>query len=155
MQWTGGPGVGFTSGTPWESPQPDAAAANVAAQDTARGSLLNLYRRLIHLRAGNDALAAGRLTQLTTGNPKVVAYLRGTGGHAVLVIANLGDAPVSGLAVTSAAGLLRPGAYTARSLLEGQAGRALQVAAGGRVRGYTPARTLGPRSVLVLDLVRR
>jgi len=48
MQWSAKPGGGFTSGTPWESPQSDWMTKNVAAQAPDPASLLNHYRRLIH-----------------------------------------------------------------------------------------------------------
>ncbi|HEU4558111.1 MAG TPA: alpha-amylase family glycosyl hydrolase, partial [Longimicrobium sp.] len=51
MHWTGAAGAGFTTGTPWRAPQSDWATRNVAAQDADPNSLLNLHRRLIHLRA--------------------------------------------------------------------------------------------------------
>ena len=90
MQWSAGPRCRVHHRTPWESAQPDSATINVAKEEAEPGSLLNLYRRLIHLRRTNDALATGRLVPLTTGNPQVVAYLRRAGDHAVLVVANLG-----------------------------------------------------------------
>ncbi|HXY70333.1 MAG TPA: alpha-amylase family glycosyl hydrolase [Gemmatimonadales bacterium] len=155
MQWSAGPGAGFTTGTPWESPQPDAPTTTVAAQDHDPGSLLNLYRRLIHLRAGNTALATGRLVPLTTGDPRVVAYLRRDGDHAVLVVANLGAAPASGVAIGSGAGALAAGAYAARDLLTGSHAGALVAGADGRFAGYVPAATIGPRESLVLELARR
>ena len=70
MQWAPEPGYGFTTGHPWE-----AAAARF--DDDHRGggehaipdSLLNLYRRLIHLRAANDALASGTLALLHGQQP--------------------------------------------------------------------------------------
>src|SRR5206468_12856712 len=73
MQWSAGPGLGFTSGTAWEQAQPDSLTITVAAQDTDAGSLLNLYRRLIHLRKANDALATGRLVPLQAGSSQVAA----------------------------------------------------------------------------------
>jgi glycosidase len=155
MQWSPGPGVGFTTGTPWESPQPDSMTVNVAVENTDPGSLLNLYRRLIHLRRSNPALAAGRLVQLSSGSGAVAAYLRRAGARAVLVVANLGDAAASGVAISSGERVLPPGRYTARNLLGGRSGAVLQVGADGRIAGYAPAATIGPRESLVLDLVRR
>jgi len=156
MQWSAGPGVGFTAGMPWETPQADAPAVTVAAQEGDSGSLLNLYRRLIHLRSGNEALGTGRLAQLTATSPSVLAYLRRAGDHAVLVVANLGDAPVTGVAVASVAGAVAPGRYALRSLLGGPDGAPLVVAGDGRIQDYQPvAGALGRRQVLVLDLVRR
>ncbi len=155
MQWRPGKGVGFTTGTPWESPQPDSQTVNVAAQDADPGSLLNLYRRLIHLRRSDEALASGRLVPLAAGKGKVAAYLRRAGRRAVLVVANLGGMPVSDVTLESAAGVLPPGRYGARNLLGGPDGAMLRVGADGRITRYVPATTLGPRESLVLDLIRR
>ena len=155
MQWNSRTGVGFTTGTPWESPQPDSLTITVAAQDRDAGSLLNLYRRLIHLRRTNAALAAGRLVPLTATGPQVVAYLRRAGGRAVLVVANLGTTAAAGVALTSDTAALPPGRYETRGLLAPWRGAALQVGRDGRVEGYITAPTIGPRSSLVLDLARR
>jgi len=155
MQWSPVPGVGFTTGKPWESPQPDSLTTTVSAQDKDPGSLLNLYRRLIHLRSANAALATGRLVPLSAGNPSVVAYLRRTGDHAVLVLANLGPAAVAGLSIGSADSVLPPGRYEPRNLLEGPNGAALQVAPDGRLHSYVPVTgAIEPRSSLVLELTR-
>lgn len=156
MQWSARPGVGFTSGTPWEAPQPDSLTTNVAAEDADPGSLLNLYRRLIHLRTRNDALATGTLVPLSSSDPHVAAYLRRAGDHAVLVLANLGAEPLSGISIGSGNGALAPGQYSAPNLLGGVNGAGLHVGEDGNVDSYVPvAGSIGPREILVLDIVRR
>jgi alpha-amylase len=155
MQWRPRPGVGFTTGTSWEAPQPDSLTTNVAVEEADSGSLLTLYRRLIHLRRRNDALATGRLVPLTASDPHVAAYLRRTGTRAVLVVVNLGGTAVSGVSIGSAAGVLPAGTYVARHLLPGPDGAAVRVSRDGRVERYTPVATLQPRESLVLDLTRR
>ncbi len=155
MQWTPRAGLGFTTGRAWESAQPDSLSVTVQAEDADPASLLNLYRRLIHLRRQNEALAQGRLTPLDAGSPQVLAYLRRSGARAVLVVANLGDAAVSGMALGSDARALPRGRYAARNLLGGRDGAVLDVRADGRIAGYVPAATLGPREYLVLDFIRR
>ena len=152
MQWSPQTGVGFTSGTPWEAPQPDSMTTNFALEDADPGSLLNLYRRLIQLRRENEALATGKLVPLTASNPQVAAYLRRAGDHAVLVVANLGGTPVVHVSIGSGRGALRPSIYTPRNLLGGPSGAALRVGADGRIAGYVPAARLGARESLVLDL---
>jgi glycosidase len=155
MQWSARPGLGFTSGTAWSSAQPDSLTTTVAAQDTNPRSLLNLYRRLIHLRRSNDALAVGTLVPLTAGNGQVVAYLRRgeDGKHAVLVVANLGATAVSRIPVTSRDSVLTAGRYGARNLLGGPRGAPLVVRRDGRIHGYVPLPgRLAPRQSLVLDL---
>jgi len=153
MQWSGGPHAGFTTGTPWEPLRPDSATVTVAAQENDPASLLNLHRRLIHLRAKNRALAGGTLVPLTASSGQVAAYARRDGRHWVLVVANLGATPVSGVALTSEGGALPPGRYEPRSLLDTATAALLRVGAGGRLQGYVPLATLGPRQVHVFDLI--
>src|SRR5260370_4513030 len=95
MQWGPRPGLGFPTGTPWEAPQPASLTTNVAVEDADPSSLLNLYRRLIHLRKENEALATGTLVPLSASEAHVAAYLRRSGSHAVLVGANLGAPPAA------------------------------------------------------------
>jgi glycosidase/predicted alpha/beta superfamily hydrolase len=154
MQWSARPGLGFTSGTAWSSAQPDSFTTTVQAQDSNPGSLLNLYRGLIHLRRSNDALATGTLVPLSTTSPQVVAYLRRTEeGNAVLVVANLGATAVSRVAIASVDSVLAPGRHSARSLLGASPGAVLRVSADGRIRGYVPATgRIAPRRTLILEL---
>jgi glycosidase len=151
MQWSPRPGLGFTTGKPWESAQPDSFTTTVEAQSSDSGSLLNLYRRLIHLRRNNDALATGALVPLTASHPGVAAYLRRAGDHAVLVVANLSGAEVSGVTISSSANAISRGRYAPRSLLGGSDGAALDVAADGAIANYQVG-ALGRGQVLVFDL---
>ena len=155
MQWSGAAHGGFTTGTPWEALQPDSATVTVASQEDDPASLLNLYRRLIHLRAANRALAQGELVPLTAADGQVAAYLRRDANRPVLVVANLGATPVSGVALTSGDGALRPGRYAPRGLLGPAAAAQLRVGASGRVQGYVPVPELAPHQVHVLQLVPR
>ena len=156
MQWSAGHAAGFTTGTPWETLQPDTQAINVATEDADPSSLLNLYRRLISLRRSNDALATGRLVPLTAGSTEVIAYLRRAGDKAVLVVANLGAAAVTGVSVQSGKDAIPPGSYAAHGLLGTQNGATLVVGPDGQLLGYVPLTgRLGPRESAVFDLVRQ
>ncbi len=143
MQWTRGPGVGFTGGVAWEPLQPDSLTADVEAEEGDPGSLLALYRRLIHLRADNEALAVGELVPLSAGTDRVAAYLRRIAGGGVLVIANLGAERVAGAMVSSAGGALPAGRYALRSLDGGPSGEPLIVDGGGHIRPFVPVDGLG------------
>jgi glycosidase len=156
MQWSAGPAAGFTTGTPWETLQPDTQAINVATEAADPNSLLNHYRRLIGLRRSNDALATGRLLPLTSGSTEVIAYLRREGDKAVLVVANLGAAAVTRVPLHSGKDAMPPGRYAAQGLLGAQNGAALVVGPDGQLLGYVPLTgPLGPRESAVFDLVRR
>jgi len=86
-------GGGFTTGTPWRPFARGRATANVAAQAGDPASLLSLYRRLIHLRAGSPALRRGAITVLSPGaaSSSVLAFVREADGERVLVVHNLGN----------------------------------------------------------------
>jgi len=156
MQWTAGQAGGFTTGKPWETLQPDTQAINVATEDADPSSLLNLYRRLISLRRSNDALATGRLVPLTSGGTGVIAFLRRAGDKTVLVVANLGAAPVTGVAVQSGRDALPTGSYAAHALLGTQNGATLVVGADGQLVGYVPlVGQLRARESVVFDMVRQ
>ncbi len=152
MHWSRKPAAGFTTGFPWEPLQPDSMTANVEAQDGDPRSLLNLHRRLIHLRDRHPALAAGDLLPLTASNESVAAFLRREGDRAVLVVANLGTAPLRGISLSSTDQVLPSGRYALTSLIDGPSAAALQIGADGRVRGYVPLRNLGPQEVHILDI---
>jgi glycosidase len=156
MQWSTGHAAGFTTGTPWETLQPDTQAINVTTEGAEPSSLLNLYRQLIHLRSSNEALATGKLVPLSAGSTEVIAYLRRAGDKAVLVVANLGAAAVTEVSLHSGKGAMAPGTYAARGLLGTQNGATLVVGSDGQLPGYVPlAVPLGPRARAVFDLVRR
>jgi glycosidase len=111
MQWTGGPGVGFTDGTPWEPPQPLAHQVNVAVQEVDSTSLLHHYRRLIHLRRTEPALGRGLWVPLDAGTEGVAAFLRRTETEALMVVVNLQDRPSAPLAISGGPGSLPPGVF--------------------------------------------
>jgi alpha-amylase len=152
MQWTPTRAAGFTRGAAWQPLQPDSAAANVKTQEGDPGSLLNLYRRLIHLRAENSALAAGTLIPLTASNDAVAAYLRRDGSRTVLAVFNLGPTALSGVTISSAAGVLPSGQYAVREALDRRPTTRLRVGANGRMRSNVPFRTLGPLQSYLLEL---
>ncbi len=92
MQWTGAAGAGFCPppATPWLPVNANARERNVAAQTGDPHSLLELYRRLLHLRRRLPALHGGALELRDEGGPDVVSFDRHGGGDRVRVVANLG-----------------------------------------------------------------
>ena len=153
MQWSADAGAGFSSAAPWEAPQPDYRATNVAAQDADPASLLNLYRRLIHLQTTDPAFGHGSYTALKSGNNKVAAFLRQQGDSAALVLLNFGRQPLEGIALSADKSELAPGTYQPATLLDdGAAAAPLTAGAGGAIAGYAPLPTLAARTGYVFRL---
>jgi glycosidase len=98
MQWSSAGNGGFTNGKPWEPLQSDWMTKNVAGEDADSASLLNHYRRLIHLRNGHVALSRGQLRVESTNNAATAAFVRQTTEETILVVVNFGDVAVSRLA---------------------------------------------------------
>jgi len=155
MPWSlSAPHAGFTTGTPWEPLASDSLEANVEAQSADPGSLLNLHRQLIHLRASNRALAGGALVPLTTSDPAVVAFLRRDGARVVAVMANLGATLRDGVTVNSMSGALPGGRYVARPVFGHATFAPIQVSADGTMR-QVPLPALPAHSGIVFELSRR
>ena len=154
MQWTGADGGGFTTGTPWEPFQSGYRKVNVAAQDGAPDSLLNLYRRLIRLHRSHPALARGSITALDAGDLGVAAFLRQTKDEDVLVVLNFGRAAARGVALSAPASELTAGTYRAEPLLGEARGAPLRVGKGGAIEGYVPVKSLAPHTGYVFTLSR-
>ncbi|HYD53650.1 MAG TPA: alpha-amylase family glycosyl hydrolase [Gemmatimonadaceae bacterium] len=154
MQWTAGPGAGFTTGTPWQRRADDSLTHTVEAQERDPASLLALHRRLIHLRAEHPALQSDALTPLRASHDAVAAFVRRDGERAVLVVANLGDAPLPGVRLASPAGALPAGPWRLRDLLGNASAAPLSVPADGAMREYVPLPSLAPRQGYLFDLGR-
>ena len=155
MHWSRGRAAGFTRGKPWEPLQPDSLTANVSVHQKVPGSLLNQYRRLIHLRAENGALGSGDLIPLEASSDAVAAYLRRQDTRVVLVVVNLAAARLSSVTLSTETGALTPGRYAARTLSGSGSAASLLVGAGGEIRNYIPFPVLAPVQGYILELVPR
>jgi alpha-amylase len=155
MQWSSVRGAGFTTGKPWEALQVDSQTTTVAAQERDRGSLLNLYRQLIHLRDASTAIAVGALIPVTTNNDAVAAYLRRNGNDAVLVVANLGATPAHSVTLSAPGTSFPGGRWAMRDALGGVPGATLVVPADGAVSEYVPLPSIPPMSAHVFRLTAR
>ncbi|MBM4109055.1 MAG: alpha-amylase [Phycisphaerae bacterium] len=153
MQWSGGPGGGFTTGTAWQAPQADAGSRHVAAQDGDPGSLLSLYRRLIRLRSGSAALSWGPTALLACDHPSVVAFVRTIPSHpdrGTLVLVNLGREAVEGYSLSGSASIAGTMRGVERLVGLGPVAE-LRCGADGSIAGYRPIGRLEARSGYVIE----
>ena len=59
VQWSDGPGAGFTSGTPWFTVNPNYVKINAQDQEKKPYSTLNFYRSCLALRKSEETLLWG------------------------------------------------------------------------------------------------
>lgn len=150
MVWDSSATGGFTTGRPWFALNPSAATSNVAAENDAPDSVLNVYRSLIQLRGRTPALQYGDFTLLASAHRRVIPFLRHTDEQTVLVIINPDDQPIAEYALS---GTLPNGAATNAALLLG-AGEVSAPTVGddGALVDYLPLPELPPYSVTVIEL---
>ena len=92
MQWSTGPGAGFTTGEPWLPLAADHETVTVAAQRDDPASMLTLHRRLLALRKRAPALVTDAYEPVQADGD-VLAYVRSDGDERWLVALNLGGRP--------------------------------------------------------------
>ena len=153
MHWTLTRAAGFTTGMPWEPLAADSFTANVQELEPVQNSLLNLHRRLIHLRTSNAALGSGEFMPLTSPTG-TLAYLRRSGNDAVLVLANLTDQQVRRPFISSMPASLAPGRYVTSSLLEPQRDENIRIRGNGRIERWSPVLMLEPLETKIIQLRR-
>ena len=89
LQWSADLFAGFSSGgTPWLPVHPDYPTRNVEQQSQDPQSLLNFYKKLIHLREQFPVLIRGDFIPLDNLPSSVLAYRRTTKEQTALVLIN-------------------------------------------------------------------
>ena len=152
MRWDATkPAAGFSDVAPWEPLGDDPPGTDVATETVDPGSLLAAYRDLIGLRTVHQALGSGEWIPVEAAAPSVVAYLRHVPGESLLVVANVGDAPVTAPVLSLEAG---PLCGSPRASVVHGTGEAAAPVIGesGGFDGYVPIPTLGPREGVVIEL---
>ena len=96
MQWSDAANAGFSTGKPWLPVAPNYSTHNVATERKDPNSILNLYRRIIALRASEKALREGKYVELNGGDPNVLAFARqDVAGETVIVALNMSESAQS------------------------------------------------------------
>ena len=93
MPWSGGPGAGFTTGTPWLPLIADWGHRNVARQAEHPDSVLGTYRRILALRRDLAPLHAGTLELQPPHDADVLRFLRVHDGARVAIAINFRPEP--------------------------------------------------------------
>jgi alpha-glucosidase len=90
MQWDATEFAGFGAARPWLKVHPNHGQRNVQAQTDEANSLLNFYKKLLHVRKATPTLQKGLFIPLTYEPRSLLAYLREDAENSVLVVLNFG-----------------------------------------------------------------
>jgi alpha-glucosidase len=88
LQWSAQENAGFSSGSPWLPVHPDYPIRNVEGQNQDPQSLLNFYKKIIHLRKQFPVLIQGDFAILENTPAPILAYLRTNRQQTALVLIN-------------------------------------------------------------------
>jgi oligo-1,6-glucosidase len=94
MQWTGGAGAGFSTSTPWITPNPNHVWLNAESQRGDPNSIHAYYRALISLRHAEPVVVRGTFALLDVDAETVYAFRRRLDDQTMDVFANLSGADV-------------------------------------------------------------
>ena len=95
VQWDDTENAGFTTGEPWFYVNPNYPDINVAQQEQDPNSILNFYRKAIHLRKALPVVRHGSYQEHFALNGKVYCYSRQMPGQKLLVLCSFADRPVA------------------------------------------------------------
>lgn len=86
VQWSDEENAGFTTGKPWFYVNQNYKQINVAQQEKDPASILNFYRKAIHLRKSLKAVRHGIYREHFCADPKQYVYSMSADGQKLLVI---------------------------------------------------------------------
>ena len=151
LQWSAEEDAGFTTGAPWRAPFSDYTTKNIAAQSEDPGSLLSIYRSLIHVRNEHAALRVGEYHAVESGHPALFASLRASQEEQVLVLINLGAQAISEYALQLEASPLS-GDYLPAPLLGNGQFQSITVTDQGGFENYQPIPEIPAYGRFILQL---
>ena len=86
MQWDSSPNAGFSKKKPWFYVNPNYKKVNVEAQKKDPDSILNFYRKALHLRKSSKTLIYGSYLEYFPKDPEIFMYERSLDDESYLII---------------------------------------------------------------------
>lgn len=150
MQWTGGTNAGFSGVSPWYGIGDNYLTNNVEIFQDDESSLLNHYKKLIHLRNDQDALQKGYYLEIDNIDNSLLSYARLFEQEAVLVLSNFADENTSIQLNLNASGL-SAGEYFVTELYSNSDFGTITINSNGGFSEFTPqVSILEPEESLIL-----
>lgn len=95
VQWSAEEHAGFSTVKPWFYVNENYVDVNVAAQEQDDNSVLNFYRKAIHLRKNLSCVRNGRYTEHGKGSSELYTYSREAEKQKILVICSFTEKEVA------------------------------------------------------------
>ena len=130
LQWSGETNAGFSTGTPWMTPNSKYKTFNIADQQVNYTSFWHIYRQFIRIRQDQSALRKGNYFTIDSDDG-TYTFLRQDGDEAIIVASNLKAFTASDVSISLSYGTLTPGNYTLIDLLTGVSHNVTVTAEGG------------------------
>ncbi len=100
MQWSNESYAGFSTHAPWRNVAAGYATYNVETMESNESSLLNQYKKLIHLRNRYEAIRTGTYANIGSSDNAVFAFMRQARNQKFLVLINTAETDISALSLT-------------------------------------------------------
>ncbi len=120
MQWSDAANAGFSSTAPWTNVGSNYIANNVATMESDPNSILNHYKKLIHIRNEQAALRKGNYLSIDNSANNILSFARIHEDEGIVVVSNLGT-QTSNLSLDLSASSLTAGIYYVTDLYSNQA----------------------------------
>lgn len=91
MQWNNEKNAGFTTGNPWMKVNRNYQNINVEKENIDADSILNYYRKLLHLKRDDECLIYGDFQFIYRNHPQVYAYTRTDAEKKYTIICNFDE----------------------------------------------------------------
>ncbi len=89
MQWSAEKNAGFSQAEPWIEVQKNYKTINTEAEEKESDSILNFYKKLVHLRKELPVIANRTVRFLDEESEGVIGYVRELEGTKLVVLCNL------------------------------------------------------------------
>jgi glycosidase len=120
MQWSAEPYGGFSTTAPWYNVGSNYTTNNVEVMENNPNSLLNHYKKLIHIRNGQSALKKGNYLEVGSTANSVYSFARIYQNEGVVVASNFGT-QTANASLTLPASTLASGVYYVTDLYNKEA----------------------------------
>ncbi len=150
MQWSGEANSGFSEVSPWNAVGPNYISNNVNVMEADPNSILNHYKKLIHLRNEQEVLKKGNYLNVNSSENSVLSFARVYENEAALVLSNLSTSSLDPTLSLSASSLTA-GEYFITDLNSEEGIGVLTINENGGFDNWvSPTPLLTPRSTKIL-----